>query len=112
MSASNHAARQLVPVIARTGEPAATDPTLGAIERQRPRREVMGPFDFASLDKPTVNRRATPADPGQLATALQRSADDHATALRALRADGFSEVDAARGAIVVINALARAGRLA
>lgn len=46
------------------------------------------------------------------AALLQRHADDNAIALRALRDAGFADTDAALGAIAVINALTRAGRLA
>lgn len=41
-----------------------------------------------------------------------RATNANAIALRALRTAGFADTDAALGAIAVINALTRAGRLA
>lgn len=68
-----------------------------------------GGTDPRDLERPTIVRQAEAA---ARAEQLKRTADDNAVALRALRDAGFADTDAARGAIAVINALARAGRLA
>lgn len=112
-TARRHRARNVVTVVAlesaATTEPEIVDASaLGRITKA---------FESAGL-KPRIAewaaRLALEAHGASAADAEHAlaTASDNTTALRALRTAGFSDSDAAVGAVAVINALTRAGRLA
>ena len=110
-TARRHRARNVVTVIALESA-TVTDPEVvdaHALSR------ITKAFEAVGL-KPRIAewaaQLALDAQGAHTADDLQFAAGANTTALRALRTAGFSDSDAAAGAIAVINALTRAGRLA